>query len=191
MNGGALYFSNIYDDEGKIEDINESIFIENNIFEKNNAHYNGWAIDLEFYKLNIKKFSNNNITNNDADVFGSDIYLFNYISNEKMLFNILNIFENNVTESNIIDNYSSRLSSISLKNINKNSLIEAKPGDYIPLHFAFKDIFNSDVMDLSNYYSVITLKLLFFNKYNDTETKYKILGNICNFINGNEKYNKI
>ena len=109
---------------------------------------------MEFYKLNIEKFNNNNITNNVAGIFGGGIYLFNYNSNKTVLFNMNNnsIIKNNKAGSNVIENYSSRPSYISLKNINEKSFIEAKAKDYISLYFIFKDIFNKDVLDTSNYY---------------------------------------
>jgi len=41
-------------------------------------------------------------------------------------------------------------------------------------------------LDISNYYSVIILKLLLINKYNENKTNnnYKLFGNVCNFIEG-------
>jgi len=200
MNGGALYYSNINVNEINVKDFDESIFIENNIFKENKAHYYGGAMELDFYKLNINKYNNNNITNNEAGVIGGGIYISNFSPNKKISFNIYNnsIFKNNKVGS-YDDDYSSRPSSVSLINTIKNGFINVNTGDYITLQFIFKDIFNKDISDELNYYSGITMKLLLINKTFDQsndnnieiKNKYKLLRNDCSFQKGSRKKNEL
>lgn len=187
MNGGVIYFSNINNEEN-IKEIHESIIIENNIFKENNANNNGGAMNLEFNKLNIEKYNNNSITNNVAGAFGGGVYLSNYNTNENISFSMFNNphFENNLAGS-YADDYSARPSFLYLLNDTmENGIIKVKVGDYISLLFILKDIFNKKIMDKPNYYSVIKLRLLLFNKYSNSKTNnnYRLLGNACNFIDG-------
>ena len=195
MNGGAIYFSNI--DKENIIDINESISIENNNFESNHADYYGGAMDLEFHKLNVEKYNNNYITNNVAGVLGGGVYISNFKSNDNILFNMYknSSFTNNKVGSYVND-YSSRPSFISLNSTIDNNIIQIKTGERISLNFIFQDIFNKTVMDISNYYSAITMKLLLSNKYpsrsnnddDNIDNNYKMLKNYCNFYNGKKYY---
>jgi len=181
MNGGAIFFSNLNTNEGSDKDINELIYIENNVFEKNKAISYGGAIHLEFNKLRIEKYNNNNITNNEAGVLGGGVYL-----NKNISFNMYNLYFKNNKVGSLDNNYSSQPSFISLNNTIENNIINVNAGNNISLKFDLKDIFNKIITDQSNYYSVIILKLILFNKYNNSTTnnKYKILGNFCNFYEG-------
>jgi len=204
MNGGAIYLSEDYINEENLKDINKSLSIENNILEENVADYYGGAIYVDSYTLNVEKHYNNTIINNDAGIFGGGFYFYNFNLNNITFSNLFkdSEVENNTVGSNI-ENFSSRPMYISLNNTIENNVINVEAGDYISLIFTLRDKFYNKIMDISNFYSVITLKLLLIKRDNDqyfydddddnyyyddeNNKKYKILGNICNFINGKLK----
>jgi len=190
MNGGAVFFSNSNNDEKNI-----NIYVENNIFKENIANYYGGAINLKFDTLNIKKYNNNDILDNIAGVLGGGVYLTNLFFNKSVSFNVYNNsrIENNKVGS-YSNNYSSRPTSIILTNAVENNILNVKTGEYISLNFKLLDVFNNTIIDTSNYFSVITLRLLLDKKSTNQNKRntdinynigYKLLGNICNFINGN------
>ncbi|OUM60981.1 hypothetical protein PIROE2DRAFT_13142 [Piromyces sp. E2] len=192
MKGGAIFFSNNDNiNEINTNKINEYISIENNILKQNIADYYGGAIYSEYNTINLIKFENNSIINNNAGIFGGGIYISNTNSINNTLFNI---FRNSSIENNnvgpYIDNYSSIPTYVLLNNIINDNL-NVISGDYIPLIFTLQDKFYNNIFDISNYYSVVTLKLLLSKKdeekntiNNNKNNNYKVLGNVCNFVNG-------
>ncbi|OUM59931.1 hypothetical protein PIROE2DRAFT_63458 [Piromyces sp. E2] len=184
-NGGALYFgmekeNNIYD--------NRTISIEDNNFYENEAYFFGGAIYTEYDKYKSASIKNNKISYNKAGVMGGGIYSKNSIDLKGYE------FVNN-TSSSLIENYISKPSTIKLDTVLKKNT-ELNTGEYLPLSFTLQDESGNTIVDITKYYSLLTLRfnLVKKNDYtieNNLSDKLKdnfyLTGNIGSFIYGKKK----
>ncbi|ORX56013.1 hypothetical protein BCR36DRAFT_175699 [Piromyces finnis] len=192
INGGAIYFEENKNDIS----INGSGKIENNTFINNIAENFGGAIYSKHNKLYLVDSNNNEIINNKAGINGAGIFV--PYSKKANSFNLSsNIIENNTINS-YNNNYSSNPSYITLNNTYENIPIKIISGDYLPLCFILYDEFDIIMMDITKYYSSMSLKVIMEEKNknfieaesNNNEVKsdkngsFTIIGNVCSFTNG-------
>jgi len=185
-NGGAIYFGNEISNTDNMD--YPPININNNIFKENKAERFGGAIYSNLHKLGQAIVNDNQIVYNEAGIFGGGIYSPNVSINETLFDIAKNEIENN-TVASFIDNYSSKPSYIML---NSNKTISVYVGEYIPLMFSLYDDFDNIIIDITKYYSFLSLKLVIMeNDSIDIDNSY-ILGNVGSFIKGiyNNIFNK-
>jgi len=185
-NGGAIYFGN---EISNIDDMdNPTINMNNNIFKENKAERFGGAIYSNYYKLGQATVNDNQIVYNEAGISGGGIYSPN-VSINKTLFDMTKIKIENNTVDSFIDNYSSKPSYIML---NSNKTISVNVGEYIPLMFSLYDDFDNIIIDITKYYSFLSLKLVIMETDSSDINNSYILGNIGSFIKGiyNNIFNK-
>ncbi|ORX81129.1 hypothetical protein BCR32DRAFT_293444 [Anaeromyces robustus] len=193
LDGGAIYLADNSNDNNNGNNNNiTSINMENNIFEKNHAENFGGAICTKYKMFYLAKFKNNTIKNNNAGILGGGVFTQS-IMNKNIIDQRKVKFINN-TISNLVENYVSEPSYITLVNSNSNQIIT---GDYFPLIFTLYDAYGNIVQDVSKYYSSITLRLeLKLKKENNTNDKNKeskifLIGNLGSFVNGKCDFNNL
>jgi len=176
-NGGAIYFGN---EISNIDDMNNpTVNINNNIFKENKAERFGGAIYSNYHKLGQATVNDNQIVYNEAGISGGGIYSPNSIN--ETLFDMTKIKIENNTVDSFIDNYSSKPLYIML---NSNETISVNVGEYIPLMFSLYDDFDNIIIDITKYYSFLSLKLVMVETdFSDIDNSY-ILGNVGSFIKG-------
>jgi len=176
-NGGAIYFGN---EISNIDDMNNpTVNINNNIFQENKAERFGGAIYSNYHKLGQATVNDNQIVYNEAGISGGGIYSPNSIN--ETLFDMTKIKIENNTVDSFIDNYSSKPLYIML---NSNETISVNVGEYIPLMFSLYDDFDNIIIDITKYYSFLSLKLVMVETdFSDIDNSY-ILGNVGSFIKG-------
>jgi len=178
--------------------INENEYIidinfENNEFINNKAENFGGAIYSTYNKL-FTNGVNNFITENIAGIMGGGIYTPNM--KNQTISNIKNfIFNYNTVESQKND-ISSKPYYILLDTKITNNKIEMKSGEIISLKFLLLDGYKEIITDVTKYYSLLTLKLLLEDKYdndikssvNDDDKKlnYFMKDYTGTFVDGNE-----
>ena len=185
-NGGAIYFGNERTNTDNMD--NPTIIINSNIFKENKAELFGGAIYSNYHKLGQATVNDNQIVYNEAGISGGGIYSPN-VSINKTLFDMTKIKIENNTVDSFIDNYSSKPSYIML---NSNKTISVNVGEYIPLMFSLYDDFDNIIIDITKYYSFLSLKLVIMETDSSDINNSYILGNIGSFIKGiyNNIFNK-
>jgi len=158
---------------------NPTININSNIFKGNKAERFGGAIYSNYHKLGQAIVNDNKIVYNEAGIFGGGIYSINSIN--KTLFDVTKIEIENNTVDSFIDNYSSKPSYIML---NSNETISVNVGEYIPLMFSLYDDFDNIIIDITKYYSFLSLKLVIMETNSIDISNSYILGNVGSFIKG-------
>jgi len=184
-NGGAIYFGNERTNTDNMD--NPTIIINSNIFKENKAELFGGAIYSNYHKLGQATVNDNQIVYNEAGISGGGIYSPNSIN--ETLFDMTKIKIENNTVDSFIDDYSSKPSYIML---NSNETISVNVGEYIPLIFTLYDDFDNIIIDITKYYSFLSLKLVIMETDSiDIDNSY-ILGNVGSFIKGiyNNIFNK-
>ncbi|OUM69523.1 hypothetical protein PIROE2DRAFT_2621 [Piromyces sp. E2] len=191
IQGGALYIMDKINNSGEENYIN----FENNIFEKNTAENFGGALYLELNNKYKTNSNNNTIIYNKAGIMGGGIYFSEFI--DKDMFNMNDFTFVNNTSNSYIDDYTSKPTYILLKTKLNSNTVNITTGDYFPLLFGLYDEFDKPFIDITKYYSSLTLKVTLEPKYNISveekesyvneikkNSEYNLLGNIGLFING-------
>ncbi|OUM70113.1 hypothetical protein PIROE2DRAFT_1794, partial [Piromyces sp. E2] len=195
LNGGALYLKDGVD---LVDNDNDIINFENNIFSKNSAENFGGAIYSEFSYLYLATSKNNEITYNDAGIMGGGIFSPQNV--KKTIFNMDNFKIENNTVNFYINNHTSNPTYIALNTELTNENLNIVTGDHFPLEFTLYDEYYNIVEDITRYYSSMTLKLTLEEEnpnqnYEDNENKnsinYKLIGNIGSFVKGQCKLNNL
>jgi len=185
------------DDDDKLNNTKKKINnIKNTKFFKNKANNFGGAIFYEFTNQYYDiKTSNNEILNNNAGIMGGGIHSNNW-TNTNFIDTYNNKIDNNTVISYFKNDYSSKISYISLDTKLVDNLIETHSGQPFQLQFSLYDDYDNVITDITKYYSSMILKITIkeiqqFDKLNNNinnkkrdDNEYSIYGNICSFING-------
>jgi len=209
-NGGAIYLVEDKKSSELNKVFNRSIYLENNHFRNNIADNFGGAV-YSHYDRNQLQFTakDNELIYNEAGIMGGGLYSLEAINKNVSLEGLK--FENNTVNS-INDNYSTKPSYIKLNMLQNQNNFRITTGKYFPLNFSLHDEYDNIVVDNSNYYFSITIKVELIekdkkkshknneiNKVNDSNEikeenaedtkkevikKYIVEGNSASFING-------
>jgi len=131
---------------------------------------------------------------NEADIMGELGYSPKFTNRTlfKLENNIIRGFENS-TKYIITSKPAYIVLNTSL--INKNTIIT---GETYPIQFSLYDEYDHIYIDESKYYSSLTIKMILIEKnnmnieydediYESDENRYKLVDNVCSFINGKKK----
>jgi len=188
IEGGALYLSNSnvptlyqYDIYNAIN--NENIIIKDNIFNENFAYNFGGAIFSDYDRLYIAQTNNNTLLNNKAGIMGGGIFTPNSVN--KTMFDLSHWKLNRQEKSkyNNTDDYATKPSYIKLNNTEFNKIIYS--GDTVPLSFSLYNEYDDQIIDITRYYSSMTLKIEIY-RFDDFYT----IKNNNNFVNNSIIYQK-
>ena len=159
--------------------------LENNTFYNNFAKNFGGAIYMDFNKFDLLSIKNNNIYDNNAGIMGGGLFSFNL--NSTFSDNDMKIFNN--TAYSLNNDYSSKPSLIFLKTELTEKNLNITSGNHLSLLFYLYDEYGNVINDISKFYSDISVRVVFeeiTNEINKNEEEnVNLLGNICNFVNGN------
>jgi len=200
FNGGAIYFNSVERKFKTTTNKFKTLNMENNIFIENESENFGGAIFAQFESNKQIICKNNEIMYNKAGIMGGGLFspkLIDIKNNKNKNNNNNDIipfrFVNN-TVASIINNYTSKPSYIALETPLNNNLINITTGEFFPLNFTLRDVYDNVMVDITKYYSSITIKISINEVNNISDDKYtynlnnnqiySLSGNIGSFLYG-------
>jgi hypothetical protein len=206
VNGGSIYLNDIENNYKPTTNKKIIVNMEYNIFLGNEAEYFGGAIYALIESNNQLFFKNNEVMNNKAGVMGGGLFSpklikyednndvdsdYNNKNNKKNKNNTISNFNSyfnffNNTVLSVIDNYTSKPSYITLENIQTLDKIITS-GKFLPLNFTLHDGYGNIMVDITKYYSSLTIKVTLKevnNSNNNNNIIYSVSGNIGSFLFG-------